>query len=139
MPRKPAEKGNSRALQHGAGAKLPQNLPDPSVEVAEIVAGLPFKGPDGGALEYDRVAAEQAGATLALTRQIRAWLAKKGPIAATDEVRPVVRELQRQERLLSEQLAALGMTPRSRAALGVDVQRGFDLAKHWQEEGNDAA
>jgi hypothetical protein len=32
-------------------------------------------------------------------------------------------------------LDALGMTPRSRAKLGLDVQRGFDLAKHWAEGG----
>lgn len=30
---------------------------------------------------------------------------------------------------------SLGMTPRSRAKLGVDVQRGFDLAQHWAERG----
>ena len=29
---------------------------------------------------------------------------------------------------------ALGMTPRSRVRLGLDVARGFDLAQHWATE-----
>lgn len=32
----------------------------------------------------------------------------------------------------------MGMTPRSRARLGLDVKRvqSFDLARHWQEQGD---
>lgn len=39
----------------------------------------------------------------------------------------------RLRREAADHLRELGMTPASRAKLGLDVARGFDLAKHWQE------
>jgi len=44
-------------------------------------------------------------------------------------------ELERQLRLEALDYAReLGLTPRSRAALGLDLVRSFDLAAHWQAE-----
>jgi len=53
---------------------------------------------------------------------------------ATGEPRPAL-DLERRLRAETLDLAeSLGLTPRSRAKLGLDLQRGFDLAQHWAAE-----
>lgn len=51
----------------------------------------------------------------------------------TGNVRPVVELEGRLRREAADYLDALGMTPRSRAKLGLDVARGFDLAQALAE------
>jgi hypothetical protein len=49
-------------------------------------------------------------------------------------VRPAVELEGRLRREVADYLDAMGMSPRSRARLGLDVGRGFDLAQHWAQE-----
>jgi len=54
--------------------------------------------------------------------------------AKTGAVRPAVELEGRLRREAADYLDALGCTPRSRARLGLDVARGFDLAQHWADQ-----
>lgn len=63
-----------------------------------------------------------------------AYLAAHGLLDAKGNVRPAVELEGRLRREVADYLDALGMTPRQSSQLGVDVQRGFDLARHWAEQ-----
>lgn len=59
------------------------------------------------------------------------YLNRRGWETDDGEPRPAV-EVERRLRVeVADHLDALGMTPRSRAKLGLDLSRGFDLAASW--------
>jgi hypothetical protein len=67
---------------------------------------------------------------------VRPWLAGRW---ATEQARSAL-ELEMRLRTQALDFAeSMGMTPRSRARLGLDLGRAaqsFDLARHWQEQGD---
>ncbi len=126
--------GNSRALSHGAYSA--QLLADVSAEVQELMAALAAAAPVrevGGELPAaDLVAVEVAARALKRYRHIAAWCDTYGRITErTGEVKPAAVLEGQAERSLREAIDSLGMSPVSRARLGLDVARSFDLAAHW--------
>ena len=77
----------------------------------------------------DRPALESAVVLLRQRQRLEEWLNQHGPVDEKGNTRPALELLIKVERALLEHLRALGMTPASRAKLGVDVVRGFDLAR----------
>lgn len=123
---KPAPTGNKRALKHGARA-----IP-PAKRVAEltdeIAAALPVRDGDGGPPIHDMHVVGLMAVTLARLETVTAYVDRLGPLA-----RGKLREAAVYEQKLIERAAnladRLGMTPRSRAALGLDLARAqVDLA-----------
>lgn len=137
----PAPKGNQRALAHGAHAS-PQNLRGLAAARLAVYEGLaasaPVRAADGSLPVADEAIVELAAGELARYRQVGEWIDEHG-LFDSEGLRPVVAQHSKIARNLAELLDRLGMAPRARAALGVDLQRGFDLAKHWADEGDDDA
>ena len=131
----PAAKGNRLAVKHGGYAAIAADRLD--AKACEVFDALAADAPL-------REAGELPAADSALVRLAADCLCRLEDVAAnvrdfgvfdqrTGDVRPAVELEGRLRREAADYLDALGMTPRSRAKLGLDVQRGFDLAKHWAE------
>jgi hypothetical protein len=122
----PAPKGNRRAVKHGARATPPAKRV--AALTAEIAAALPVRDGDGGPPIHDLHVVGLMAVTLARLESVTAYVDRLGPLArgklreaAVYEDRLVVRAANLADRL--------GMTPRSRAALGLDLARTqVDLA-----------
>lgn len=135
---KPAPPGNTRALKHGARARLDEGrLADKRAEVAEILADdAPLRDAEGKLPRADELAVSLLAETLVRLDGVRTYLDLHGLLTEKGEIRPAVAI---EDRLIARAFGfaeALGMTPRSRAKLGLDVARstGFDLAAHWAED-----
>lgn len=134
-----AKSGNSRAMTHGLGAdasKLPATAKAAAradIE-AELAASAPVRAADGGLPVADRAIVELAASALARHRHVEAWLDAQGYFTPKGNLRPVVVQLGKIDRALTELLDRLGMTPRSRAALGVDLARTVDVAEALSEK-----
>jgi len=152
----PAPKGNKLAVTHGAYAKVAPSRLDAKVrEVFEAMASdAPVREADGGLPAADTVAVRLAAETLCRLEDVRAWIDQEGVFEkrrhkkaknlknrqgrpktrrSRDPMRAVVME-DRLVRRLMDQLDSLGMTPRSRAKLGLDQARQFDLAREWEQQ-----
>lgn len=130
----PAEKGNGRALQHGLGAKLPENLPPEAEALRQVIrAAVPVRGPDGEAHPADEAYIAHAARFWAKVNRANDWLDEHGWFGEDGELRPVVAELRKHEDQLAKYLDQLGMTPTSRARLGLDLARTADLATAMSE------
>jgi len=124
----PAEKGNKRALQHGAYAKDPRGLAAARAAIdQELEAHSPI------ASSADMFTRELAARAIARVRQIEEALDERGLWDSEGEIRPAVAALERATKQAAELLDKLGMNPRSRAALGVDLARQTDLATAMSE------
>jgi hypothetical protein len=64
---------------------------------------------------------------------VNAYLAARGYLDGNGNVRPAAELAGRMRREASDYLDALGMTPKSRAKLGLDLQRTVDLASAMSE------
>jgi hypothetical protein len=136
-----APAGNLRALRHGGyAAVVRERLEAKVLEVADALGSdLPLRDADGGVPRADAVAVRLLAENLCRLDDVSAHLRDFGLFdQATGEPRPAL-DLERRLRAETLDLAeSLGLTPRSRAKLGLDLQRGFDLAQHWAaEEGDD--
>ena len=137
-PRAPV--GNQRARSHGGYAAVVRERLDVKVlEVADALGSdLPLRDADGGVPRADAVAVRLLAENLCRLDDVSAHLRDFGLFdQATGEPRPAL-DLERRLRAETLDLAeSLGLTPRSRARLGLDLQRGFDLAAHWAGEEGD--
>lgn len=124
-----AVEGNGRALSHGAySAAL---VAEVEVEVRELMEALgaaaPVRDGDGSLPTADVVAVERAARALKRWRGLAQWLDLHGRIVERGKgkggIKPAAELELKAERELAAALDALGMTPRSRAALGVDLAR----------------
>lgn len=128
-------------MTHGAhSAAL---VADVSEEVSELAAALsdvaPVRDPDGGLPVADTVAIERCARLLRRYRRLEAWLDLYGELdEKTGGAKPAARLAEEIGTSLDRSLAALGMTPSSRAKLGLDLARTVDLAQEWNE-GDDEA
>jgi hypothetical protein len=133
----PPPAGNVRALKHGAKARQATLIAAGSWSeriYAELEAEAPLRAADGGLPAADRQAVELLASVLARLQAAKAWLdtrpaadEKGRPWPVADDERRLIREA---GRLLDQ----LGMTPRSRAALGLDLIATVDLARAWANE-----
>ena len=128
--------GNQRARRHGGYAQVAVARLD--VKAREVFDALAADAPlreNGELPAADAAIVRLAAEALCRLDSIADWLARRGIEDAKGELRASALELEgRLRREASDYLAELGMSPRSRARLGLDVQRGFDLAEHWAEQ-----
>jgi hypothetical protein len=131
----PVTPGNAFHGSHGGYRVVAEaELDAKARQVFEAVsADAPLRGEDGGLPSNDAVVVRLLADCLCRLDSVGAWLAGRW---ATTEARPAL-ELEMRLRTQALDLAeSMGMTPRSRARLGLDVKRAqsFDLARHWQEQ-----
>lgn len=76
---------------------------------------------------------EVAARELARIRNVDDWLAQRGVLDRRGHVRPAAGYLEKATRTLDRLLNSLGMNPRSRAVLGLDLARQQDMATAMSE------
>jgi hypothetical protein len=134
-PPHPAGPGNTRALTHGAQSRMVEPLAA-AIE-RETWDGNPHLdparhgGPGGAVCRYAR-----ARARVALVYD---WLDSKSHSVFSDEdageMHGVFERLEKWERQCDAAEAHLAIAPLTRARLGMLTAEAFDLAKHWEQEG----
>jgi hypothetical protein len=127
----------STRLTHGGRSVL--LFRDVSEEVAELMealgAAVPVRDADGSVPAADMAAIEYAARALKRYRHLSAWCDAHGRLEEkTGNVKPAANYELQAERSLVAALEALGMTPASRAKLGLDLARSADLAMEWAAE-----
>jgi hypothetical protein len=123
---KGAQKGQQVGLKNGSRAKQPVgDIAAARQEMKEALAdAAPLRDRDGNLPAADRIAVEVVAAALARYRFMQEHLERITPFTNGNRLRyQLVRELRRTEKQLMGELHELGMTPRGRAALGLDVAR----------------
>lgn len=132
----PGEQLNKR---HGLlSTHPPALLGETRQEIFDALAeAAPVRSSDGSLPAADAALVELAARSLARVREADEWVMEHGALDRKGKPRPAIAHLEKATRNAAELLDRLGLGPRARAALGVDLQRGFDLAKHW--EGSDDA
>lgn len=124
-PAPPAPLGHTRTLIHGGRAEALYR--DVDAETHELIDALgdtaPVRDPDGSVPAADAAMLEVAARLLRRYRRVSGWLDLHGRISEAGEVKPAADLELRIERALAAALDALGMTPTSRAKLGLDLQR----------------
>lgn len=131
-----AKSGNGRAVTHG-GKSSPANLIHLEATRAALFEWLAATAPireQGELPEADYAVVEDCARAWARVRQMDDWIAQHGPLDKRGRPRPALDLLERASKNLVDKLAALGMTPRSRVALGVDVARATSLAEAMSEK-----
>jgi hypothetical protein len=138
-----APKGNRYTLHHG-GYASPRMLPvegKSRVIYAELSRDAPLRDAVGDLPAADRTTVELLALCLARLESIAAWLEAHGWLdPKTGEPRSAV-DLERRLRTEARDHAeALGLSPRSRVALGLDLMRGAEtldgyLAANYPENG----
>lgn len=128
-----APPGNRRAVRHGGYATVAAERME--AKVAEVYAAVasdaPLRDVDGGLPAADAAAVHLLAEALCRLEDVSANVRDRGLLDDAGNVRPVVELEGRLRREVADHLDSLGMTPRSRARLGLDVARGFDLAEAW--------
>jgi hypothetical protein len=131
-----APKGNTRTLRHG-GRATAATLPVSEVvlEVRDaLAASAPVRDQAGGLPIADEATVELAARALCRVRRVEAWCDMHGYLdERTGDVKPAVRYLEEATRTADRLLSSLGMNPRARARLGLDLQRSVDLATAMSE------
>lgn len=128
----PAQPGEMRALKHGAWSLALTS--ERSGELADYLASI---------VPADSTADEPAivllAQVLARIERANAWLEVHGDLDAKGNPRPVHRVLATWEAQARRLCADLGLTPTSRARLGLDVARarGAALRDHLDEHYSD--
>jgi hypothetical protein len=136
--------GNTLALKHGArSAAL---VADVSAEVAEIMQGIaevcPVRDADGSLPDADVLAVEACAVALKRWRHVGTYCDLHGRIDEKGKQTSAAEYELRAESAYRRALASLGLDPESRVKLGLNLARtagAFDLARHWQEQGDDDA
>lgn len=133
------EQHNRRAVTHGAYAAVAKTRLDAKVrEVFDALAqDAPLQEQGGGLPAADTVAVMLLAKALCRLEDVETYLTTRGLLDGDDQQRPAV-DLERRLRLeVADYLDAMGMTPRARARLGLDLARGFDLATAMSDAGDD--
>jgi len=124
----PPERGNRRAVKHGGRAR-----PNPrrqAVIEAQIAAALPVRDASGDAPAHDAIAVRLLAISLCRLESCAAYVTEHGMFDKSGRVRPAAEHEQVLIQRVSNQLDKLGMSPRARVALGVDLARTqLDLAQ----------
>lgn len=133
----PAPAGNRRAMVHGGYAALSADELEPKVrEVRDaLAADAPLRDPDGSLPAADATVVRLFASCLVRLERVEHDLADHGwRDRETGEPRSAV-ELEGKLRREALDLAeSLGMTPRSRVRLGLDLQRGQTFAEQLADD-----
>lgn len=110
------------ALRHGGYASVAVEALDAKTRVIydTLAADAPLRDGDGELPRHDSVQVRLLADVLCRLDSVGAWLAGRW---ATQDAGPVLELESRLRKEASGYLIELGMTPRSRAALGIDVVR----------------
>lgn len=135
-PAPAAPAGNRRAVKHGAYATLTaEAIADEVRELYDVLAdSAPLRDREGGLPVADEAAVEVAARALHRYRKVAAWCDMYGRLdeKTGDPKGAAVYEGQCEARL-ERALDALGLNPRSRAKLGLDLagaaEKAPDLAR----------
>jgi hypothetical protein len=123
----PAPKGHKRSVKHG-GRATPEPRRQAALE-AQICDALPVRGPDGGPPVHDLIAVRLLAIALCRLETCTAYVTKHGQFFKGGRVRPAVELEDKLAARVSSLADKLGMTPTSRAKLGLDLARTqVDLA-----------
>lgn len=128
--------GNQRALQHGARAETDSSLvylDATRQKLADWIAATAPVRESGGLPPADAPAVDSAARTWARLRQIDDYIAEHGPLDEDGNPRPALLALERTTKNLNDSLAQLGMTPKARAELGLNLAKAADLATAMSE------
>lgn len=117
--------GNQRTRRHGAYAEIAEErLEAKAREVfAALAADAPVREDDGGLPAADVAAVRLLADTLCRLDSIGEYLARRGWEGEDGRPRPVLEYEARLRSSALDVMRELGMTPRSRAALGYDLAR----------------
>jgi hypothetical protein len=129
--------GNVRTLKHGAGARKATLVRAGSWAASimvELAEEAPLRGLDGGLPLHDRQVVELLASALARLEAVTSWLDSRPAVREDGSLWPAEDTAGRLRREVARYLGELGMTPTSRARLGLDLVRSFDLAQVWAEE-----
>jgi len=129
--------GNTRTMRHGGYATVAADALDAKAKAIfeALSADAPLRDGDDQLPRHDAVVVRLLADCLCRLDSLSAWLAGRW---ATAEARPAL-ELEMRLRTQALDLCeSMGMTPRSRSRLGLDLKRveQFDLARHWAQEGD---
>jgi len=137
----PAPAGNQRHKTHGAFAVIAAaRLETKTREVFDALAqDAPLRDKDGGLPREDTVAVLMLAKALCRLEDVEQYLTLNGLVDGEGEIRPAVDHERRLRAEVGDALDALGMTPRARAKLGLDVARAaeFSLAQAMSSTGDD--
>jgi hypothetical protein len=125
-----AKPGNDLAVRHGAYASI--GAAELDSETAAVVDALSADAPlkEAGELPAaDAVVVELLAACLIRLRRVTRFHLDRGWLTDADEPRPSVALESKLRREALDLAEALGMTPRSRARLGLDLARTEDVAR----------
>ncbi|HWF31961.1 MAG TPA: P27 family phage terminase small subunit [Solirubrobacteraceae bacterium] len=135
--------GNDRARSHGGYARLAAERIDEKVrDVWEaLAADAPLRDLDDKLPAHDSAIVDLLAQTLCrledVTANIRDYGVFQGRGKHKGAVRPAVELESKLRREAAGYLDSLGMTPKSRAGLGLDLARTRDLAQEWARQGED--
>lgn len=104
-----------------------------------LAEGAPVRDPDGSLAAADVVAVEIAARALKRYRHVSAYVMMHGVLDENGKAREAARHEVTTENQLHRALDSLGMSPMARSNLGLNVAftaGAFDLARHWQEQGD---
>jgi len=131
--------GGGRPREHGAYATVAVEQLEAKARVVfdALALDAPLRDRDGSLPAADGVAVRLLADVLCRLDSIGDYLARRGWEDDNGNPRPVLEIENRLRGQALDVLRELGMTPRARAQLGLDVVRAgaaFDLAQHWQQE-----
>lgn len=128
--------GNRRAVRHGGYAEVvAERLDAKAAELFDALeADAPLRAPGGGLPPADTAAVSMLARAMCRLEDVEADIRAHGwRDAETGEARPLLERERELRREIGDWLDALGMTPRSRSRLGVDLARTVDLASAMSE------
>ena len=130
-----APRGNQRTRVHGAYAALPAERVDAKVRqvAAALAEDAPVRAADGGLPAADAVAIRQLAEALCRLDDIAEYLSRRGWEDNSGKPRPVLDYEGRLRSHVLDLLRELGMTPRARAALGLDLVRAASAGDRLDE------
>jgi hypothetical protein len=134
--------GLQRRLDHGGYAHIAgQQLDAKTLEIYDALsADAPLRDGEGGLPRHDAAAVALLAQCLCRLDAVSAHVRDFGVLVQRGRhkgsVRPAVELEGRLRREAAGYLDALGMTPKARAALGLNLAATRDLARQWAEEGD---
>jgi hypothetical protein len=134
-----ARPGEMRGLRHGGRSQL--LVADVESEVRELMEALGEAAPvrEHGELPLADVAmVETAARSLKRYRHLAAWLDLHGRLTEKGDVKPAAKLELQAEASLTRALDALGMSPASRARIGVSVAAVESYTMRLQREAEEA-
>ena len=124
------ETGNTRTLQHGGYARVSRDRLDAKViELSDALAeDVPIVSTS------DQLAIAELATKVCQLQDLRTYLAAHGFLDGDGDVRPAAELERKLSAQVDDKLDALGMTPRSRVKLGLDLSKAVAQAARERDD-----